>query len=74
MPGQPGHRDIEIAAAQRRQQQEERGAGAETNAHIGQAQRLHLDPRYQYEKDPDQQGKVRERQGEILELAQIHSG
>src|SRR6266446_6094528 len=74
MPGQPGHRDIEIAAAERSQQQEECRVGAETYAHIGHAQRLHLDPRYQYEKHPDQQGKVRECQGEILELAQIHAG
>jgi hypothetical protein len=63
MPGQPGHRDIEIAGAQRSQQEERCGAGAETDAHIGQAQRLHFDPCYQYEKDSDQQGKMRECQG-----------
>jgi hypothetical protein len=71
--GEPGHRDIEVAPAQRGQQQQNRGVRTEPDVHIGQPQRPHLDPRNQYEEDHDQHRKVREREGKILELAQIHS-
>ena len=69
---EPGHRDVQIAAAQRRQQQKHRGVWADAHAHISQTQGAYLDPRHQHEKNHDQQGEMLEAERQILKSVPVH--
>jgi hypothetical protein len=66
------NRDVQVAPGQRGEQQGKRHMRAEADARVSEAQHPHLDPGDQDEKYPGQQGKMRQRQGQVFKLVQIH--